>query len=64
MTGTASVVGPDNTVTLYVGSTPGGQVLGTAQVDALGNSPNGTRTVSLRSSAGGQALALPVRVRR
>lgn len=50
------------------------RVLGTAQVDALGNwsfrerdstqPPNGTRTVSLQSSAGGQALALPVRVRR
>ena len=74
VTGTATVVGPDNTVTLYVGSTPGGRVLGTAQVDALGNwsfrerdstqPPDGTRTVSLQSSAGGQALAVPVRVRR
>jgi hypothetical protein len=74
VTGTATVVGPDNTVTLFMGSTPGGRVLGTAQVDALGNwsfrerdstqPPDGSRTVSLQSSAGGQALAVPVRVRR
>jgi hypothetical protein len=72
--GTATVVGPGNTITVHLGSTLAGPVLGTAEVDALGawsfrqrgasQPPDASRTVSVESSAGGRRLGVPVQVRR
>ena len=72
VTGTATVKGPSNTITLFLGPGPGGPVLGTADVDALGNwtfrernaiRPPNNRTLRLESAAGGQNT-VQVRVRR
>jgi hypothetical protein len=58
-----------NVVTIHLGSTLAGPVLGTAAVDALGlwsfRSTGGrsAATVSIESSAGAQLLAVPVTVR-
>lgn len=71
VTGTGSVVGA--AVTVYIGSTLNGTVLGTATVDVTGawtlrlrNSPlfpDASRTISVQSSGGATRLAVPVTVR-
>jgi hypothetical protein len=66
--GTATVLA-GNTVTIHLGPTLGGAVLGTATVDNLGDwSFRGTgasaTTISIESSRGGQLLEVPVQVRR
>lgn len=63
VSGTSSVVGPGNTITIYLGSTIGGQILGTTSVDDLGDwnfrdrnsliTPELESTVSMLSTAGG-----------
>lgn len=66
--GTATVLA-QNTVTIHLGPTLGGEVLGTATVDNLGDwsfrgtGPQAT-TISIESSRGGQLLEVPVQVRR
>jgi hypothetical protein len=70
--GTSTAIGA--TVTIHVGSTLGGPVLGTSVVAVGGawtlrltNSaiqPDASRTVSIESSGGGSRLAIPVTVRR
>jgi hypothetical protein len=68
LVGTATVL-TGNTVTIHLGPTLGGAVLGTATVDTAGNwtfrgtGPSAT-TVSIESSRGGQLLEVPVDVRR
>lgn len=71
VTGTSSVVGAS--VTVVIGATLDGPVLGTAAVDVTGvwtlrlrNSPlfpDASRTISIKSSGGGTRLAIPVTVR-
>jgi hypothetical protein len=71
--GTATVVGPGNTLTLHLGPTLADPVLGSVTVDARGlwsfrqreptRRPNATQTVSIESSAGGQLLRVSVPVR-
>lgn len=73
ISGASSVAGPGNTITIYLGSTTDGKVVGTAQVDATGaweyrlkgtQVPRGTATtVSFRSSVGGVRLAVPISVK-
>lgn len=68
--GTSSIVGPGNTVTVYLGSTVGGIVLGTAVVDTLGDwdfrerdslsSPGIETTVSVISTANGITEGFPI----
>ena len=69
--GTAQVT-TGNTITVHIGSTLSGPVLGIASPDALGvwsvrlsGGPNAdaTRTVSIESSRGGVLLAVPINVR-
>lgn len=70
--GTSTAIGA--TVTIHVGSTLGGPVLGTSVVAVGGawilrltNSaiqPDASRTVSIESSGGGSRLAIPVTMRR
>ena len=73
--GTASRVGPNNIITIYLGTGFTGRVLGTAQVDSLGawkfrpadNSvagPGLIRTISIKSTRGGQLIGVPLLVRR
>ena len=71
--GKALVPGPGNTITLHVGSTLGGPVIGTAVVSASGtwaytvrNSaviPDGTKRVSIESSKDGQLANVVLTVR-
>lgn len=71
VTGTSSVIGA--TVTVYIGNTLTGTVLGAAPVDVTGawalrlrNSPvtpDASRTVSVKSSGGAVSFAVPVTVR-
>lgn len=71
--GTATVVGPGNTITLHLGPTLTDPLLGVVEVNALGvwsfrqrdpgRRPNASQTVSIESSAGGQLLRVPVPVR-
>jgi hypothetical protein len=70
--GNASIPGPGNTITIHIGRTLTGPVLGTIGVDTAGAfdfvvrsssiKPDPTNTVSLESTKGGQALAVPVQV--
>ncbi|MHB8764295.1 MAG: Ig-like domain-containing protein, partial [Deferrisomatales bacterium] len=65
---------PGTTITIRVGPTLGGTLIGTATADALGVwnfrqaastvAPDGTNTISIRSTGGGERLAVPVNVRR
>ena len=71
VTGTSTAVGA--TVTIHIGRTLTGPVLGTAVVDAVGNwsfrqkgstvQPDATRTVSIESNRGAKQLAVPLTVR-
>jgi len=71
--GTTDVPGPGVTVTIHIGPNAAGPVLAIAQVDALGEwqyreegvatQPDATRTITLRSSSGGQLAAVPLTVR-
>jgi hypothetical protein len=71
VTGISSVIGA--TVTVYIGNTLSGTMLGTAPVDVTGawvlrlkNSPvtpDANRTVSVKSSGGALSLAVPITVR-
>lgn len=76
VSGTSTVVGPGDTVTVHMGPDLTGPVIRTVAVDPLGNwivqrnatpalTPDltGPVTVSVESSAGGVVLAVPVRVR-
>ncbi len=68
--GTSSVVGPGNTVTVYLGSVVGGTVIGTAEVDTLGDwifseqnsltSPGLETMVSVASTGGGIVEGYPI----
>jgi hypothetical protein len=74
ITGTATLLSPANTVTVHVGSTLSGAVIGTpAAVDAATGAwtvkisgstvaPDANRTISLESKLGGVLLAAPVNV--
>ena len=72
ITGTNSIFGPGNTVTIHIGPTLAGPVLGTIAVDNLGNwdfvlkgvsiRPDSTNTISLESTKGGQRLAFPLQI--
>ncbi len=65
--------GPGNTITIHIGPTLAGPVLGTAEVDDLGDwvfkvrnsplDPDVTETVSIESSAGGQLLGFPLTIK-
>ncbi len=60
-----------NTITVHIGNSLSGPVLGTASPDALGvwsirltgPVPDATRTISIESSRGGLLLAVPINVR-
>ena len=68
--GTSSIVGPGNTVTVYLGATVGGQVIGVAAVDVLGswefreqNSailPGIESTISVISTVNGTLEGFPI----
>lgn len=72
ITGSASIPGPGNTVTIHIGPTLAGPVLGTVPVDATGAwdfvlkgssiRPDSTNTVSLESTKGGRRLAVPLQI--
>ena len=72
ITGTNSIFGPGNTVTIHLGPTLAGPVLGTIAVDNLGNwdfvlkgvsiRPDSSNTISLESTKGGQRLAVPLQI--
>ena len=72
ITGTNSIFGPGNTVTIHLGPTLAGPVLGTIPVDNLGawdfvlkgvsTRPDATNTISLESTKGGQRLAVPLQI--
>ena len=72
VTGTASIPGPGNTITIHIGSTLAGPVLGTVPVDATGAwdfvlkgtsiRPDSTNTVSVESTKGGRRLAIPLQI--
>ena len=69
--GTSSV--PGSTITVHVGPSLGGTVIGTVNADASGAwelkarktgiVPDPTETVSIESSSGGQLLAVPVKIK-
>jgi len=69
VTGTATIPGPENTITLHIGPTLAGPVLGTVAVDATGGwdfvlkgssiRPDSTNTLSVESTRGGRGLAIP-----
>jgi len=71
VTGTSSAVG--STVTVVIGTTLAGPVLGIAPVDVTGTwtlrlknsnvTPDASRTISIKSSGGATRLAVPVTVR-
>lgn len=71
--GTAIIPGPGNTITVHVGPTLAGAVIGTGEVDALGdwkivvkNSnvvPDDTQTVSVESSHNAQFLGYGIKIR-
>lgn len=71
--GTTLLPGPGNIVTVHLGPTLAGPIIGTTAPDAVGawklvvkNStlpPDATETVSIESSLGGQQLAYPVRIK-
>ena len=70
--GASSVPGPGNTITVHLGPTLGGAVIGTVNVGSSGAwelrvkktgiVPDATETVSIESSKGGQLLAVPIRI--
>jgi Bacterial Ig domain len=70
--GTSTIPGPGNTITIHNGPTLGGPVIGTIAVDATGAwdfslkgtniVPDGTHTISIESTKGGQRLAFPVTI--
>jgi hypothetical protein len=70
--GTNTIPGPGNTITIHIGPTLAGPVLGTIAVDAAGGwdfvqrgssrSPDATNTVSVESSKGGVRLAIPLQI--
>jgi hypothetical protein len=70
--GTNTIPGPGNTVTIHIGTTLSGPVLGTIAVDVTGAwdfrlrgsslGPDSTNTVSVESTQGGQRLAVPVQI--
>jgi hypothetical protein len=72
ITGTNSIFGPGNMVTIHLGPTLAGPVLGTIAVDNLGNwdfvlksvsiRPDSSNTISLESTKGGQRLAVPLQI--
>jgi hypothetical protein len=72
ITGTASIPGPGNTITIHIGPTLAGPVLGTVPVDVAGAwdfvlkgtsiRPDSTNTVSVESTKGGRRLAIPLQI--
>lgn len=70
VSGTGSVVG--SVVTVFIGNTLSGPVLGAATVDALGAwalrirnaavTPGAARTISIKSSSGASVLGIPLTV--
>jgi hypothetical protein len=72
ITGTNSIFGPGNTVTIHLGPTLTGPVLGTIPVDNLGNwdfvlksvsiRPDSSNTISLESTKGGQRMAVSLQI--
>jgi Big-like domain-containing protein len=70
--GTDTIAGPGNTITIHIGPTLAGPVLGTIAVDAAGGwdfvqkgssrSPDATNTVSVESTKGGVRLAIPLQI--
>ncbi len=68
-----STVKENNTVTIFLGSTLGGTILGTADVNSKGkwkfnlknaaDVPQDGDTISVASSQGGQVLAVPVKIK-
>jgi len=72
VTGTATIPGPGNTITIHIGPTLAGPVLGTVAVDVTGAwdfvlksssiRPDSTNTVSVESTKGGRRLAIPLQI--
>jgi Bacterial Ig domain len=72
VTGTATIAGPGNTITVHIGPTLAGPVLGTVAVDAVGGwdfvlkgssiRPDATNTISVESTKGGRRLAIPLQI--
>ena len=72
VTGTATIPGPGNIITLHIGPTLAGPVLGTVAVDTAGGwdfvlkgsniRPDSTNTVSVESTKGGRRLAIPLQI--
>jgi hypothetical protein len=70
ITGTNTIPGPGNTITIHNGPTLASPVLGTIAVDAAGGwdfvlkgssiAPDATRTISVESTKGGVRLAIPL----
>ncbi|MBE7472508.1 MAG: multicopper oxidase domain-containing protein [Anaerolineales bacterium] len=70
--GTSSTPGPGNTITIYVGSTTGGTVIGTAEVSATGawtfdqrNSavaPDSSNTISVESTGGAKVEGVSIKL--
>jgi hypothetical protein len=72
VSGTSTVPGPRNTITVHLGPTLAGPVIGTARVNRAGNwllnvrrrllPPDGTRTISVESTTGASVLAVPITI--
>ncbi|WP_078550094.1 PKD domain-containing protein [Litchfieldia alkalitelluris] len=74
ISGNSSVVGPGNTITIYLGNVLGGTILAEIPVDALGGweyrvepsnvQPDATRSISIQSSSGGVLVNVPINIRQ
>ncbi|MFT9598615.1 PKD domain-containing protein [Mesobacillus sp.] len=74
VSGTTNVPGPGVTITIFIGNTLNGIVLGQVEADALGQweyrvepsafQPDGTRSISVESSSGGAIVNIPVTIRQ
>lgn len=73
ISGTSNVAGSGVSVTIFIGSTLGGEILAEVEVDALGEweyriepsdaAPDATRAISIQSSSGGTLSNVPINVR-
>ncbi|CAM3097251.1 IPT/TIG domain protein [Filibacter tadaridae] len=74
ITGTSDILGPDATISLYIGNDLSGPLLAQVSVDALGEwlyrvegsaiQPDETRAISIQTSSGETLLNVPITIRR
>ncbi|MFT4416857.1 PKD domain-containing protein [Fredinandcohnia humi] len=74
ITGTSDVFGPGVIISIFIGNTLGGTLLGQVEVDPLGDwvfrekqstiEPDESQAISLQSSSGGTLLNVPITIRQ